>query len=312
MERWVGRTELRAEGRTVHGIVARYGDIGDRRERFAPRSLVPVGHTWLDIGHDQSRILTWVGAGLSFEHTDAELRMSAKLPRNPLADFALGEIRSGRRRGISVEMKVRNEYREPQTDLRVILRAELPGVGLVAAPSFPDSKVLELRRKLGPPVSGRLALDESVSCRCRDGCETVRIRTDAFTSALEAVERGDRAVSLFTTGNYGTPLATTSNGSLMVGMRSGALSWAVGDGLPDMQVARDFLAQRAAGQPFVTRAYWPRDTEVAEKIGTELVVSSAALAGIEIAVVSGEMKNLLPVTFGAEERRSRRRKVWTL
>ena len=312
MERLIGRTELRTEGRTVHGVVVRYGDIGDRGERFEPRALRPTGYTWLDLAHDQTRILTWMGAGLRFEQSDDELRMEAKLPRNPLADFALEEIRSGRRRGLSVEMQVADEYRERQTGLRVIRRADLPGVGLVAGPSFPDSKVVEVRRKLGPPMGGKLALDESVSCRCRDGCETIRIGPEAFADAVAAVERGDRAISLFSTNNYGTPLATTEGGGLMVGLESGALSWTVREGLPDMQAARDLLAQRAAGQRFVTRAYWPRETEIAEKVGSELVVTSAALQGIEIAVVSGEMQGLLPVTFGDQERRSSRRKVWTL
>ena len=310
MERLVGRTELRAEGRTVHGVVMRYGAIGDRRERFEPRALRPVGHTWFDIGHDQTRILTWMGAGLSFEHDADELRMVAELPRNPLADFALGEIRSGRRRGLSVEMRVTDEYREAQTGVRVVRSADLPGVGLVTAPSFPESQVLEVRRKLGPATRGGVKMDSPVSCRCRDGCDTIRIKIGAFDETLAAVEQGQRAVSLFTSNNFGTPLATTQNGALMVGLDSGALSWTVREGFPDIQAARDFLAQRAAGQRLFSRLYWPRDTEVAEKVGREWVVTSAQLAGIELAVVSGDLSGLLPVRFGGERRS--RRKVWTL
>ena len=149
-----------------------------------------------------------------------------------------------------------------------------------------------------------------MSCRCRDGCDTIRIKIGAFDETLAAVEQGQRAVSLFTSNNFGTPLATTQNGALMVGLDSGALSWTVREGFPDIQAARDFLAQRAAGQRFYSRLYWPRDTEVAEKVGREWVVTSAQLAGIELAVVSGDLSGLLPVRFGGERRS--RRKVWTL
>lgn len=312
MEHLVGTTELRAEGRTVRGVVIEYGAVGDRLERFEPRALEPVGDTWFDIGHDRSRILAWRGAGLRFEHSDAALVMEATLPKNPLADFALDEIRSGRRRGLSMEMKVVRDRTERQTGVRVIERARMPGVGLVQGPSFPSSQVLEVRRKLGPPISGRLALEKPISCRCRDGCDTVRIGADAFRDAIEAVRNAERTISLFLTNAYGTPLAQTGTGGLMVGLESGALTWTAREGLPEIQAARDFLAQRAAGMRFYTRAYWPRETEVAEKVGTELVVTSAALAGIEVAAVSGATDGLLPVTFDDEERRSSRRRVWTL
>ena len=44
---------------------------------------------WLDLDHDQTRVVAWLGAGLTFENTPAALTMRATLPRIPAADLAL-------------------------------------------------------------------------------------------------------------------------------------------------------------------------------------------------------------------------------
>ena len=88
-ERLALPTEVRAEGRTLSGVVMTFGEVSaSHRERFEPGSLIREPDCWLDVGHDVSRVICWEGAGLEFEESADALSMRATLPRIPAADVA--------------------------------------------------------------------------------------------------------------------------------------------------------------------------------------------------------------------------------
>ena len=300
MERLISPGEVRAEGRTLHGVVMTFGEVGDRRERFKPGSLVRAADTWLDLGHDVSRVLTWEGAGLTFTDDADALRMRAELPRTPLASLALEQVRAGSRRALSVEFEAVTEYREAQTGVRVIELANLHGVGLVESASFPSASVVEVRRGRGPRLSGRVNLGRPLSCRCRTGCDHIQLEETAFDAALQEAEAGKRVVTVFLGGNYSTPLAALGKG-LTVKRRGKALEVEV-DGLPDTEGVREFLEARKR-TPFVFRPYFPDDTSEFTKEGRTATFTEADLRAIEIAPITGPMEGLEKLRVG--ERRAR-------
>ena len=102
--------EVRAEGRTLEGIVMNYGEVSpSHRERFLPGSIVRDGDVdvWLDLAHNPLQVVAYEGAGLEFDRQrPISLTMRAVLPRIPAAELALEGVRSGRRNGLSVEFKL--------------------------------------------------------------------------------------------------------------------------------------------------------------------------------------------------------------
>ena len=141
MERRFSDLEFRAEGRTVAGVVMRYGEVSPtHRERFEPGAFRMADTVHLDLGHDPERAVAWQpGGGLELADDGEALRMSADLPAIPAATRALDEIARGKRSGLSVEFKAIKERREG--GIRVIEEALLGGIGLVASPSYSGSRV---------------------------------------------------------------------------------------------------------------------------------------------------------------------------
>lgn len=136
--------ELRAEGRTLRGIVMRFGDVSPQhRERFEPGAFRFAEAVGLDIGHDRERAAAWYpGGGMELRQEDDALYMTAELPAIAAADRALALVRTGEARGLSVDFHPEAERREG--GLRVIERCLLKSVGIVRSPSYRESR-LELR-----------------------------------------------------------------------------------------------------------------------------------------------------------------------
>ena len=133
--------EVRAEGRTLTGTIMVYGDRAhSRREVFAPGSLQPADAVGLNLAHDRSRIVAWSpDGGLELREEDGALRMTATLPPLPFADHVLKEIASGIRNGLSVEFRAIEQRTE--NGIRVIEKALLRGIGIVASPDYGASRV---------------------------------------------------------------------------------------------------------------------------------------------------------------------------
>ena len=164
-ERSLRPLELRAEGRKLEGIALRYGDVSPtHRERFLPGAFDLEGGStrWLSYRHDRTRILAHSeGGGLILRDTPEALFLEADLPALPLADKALEEVRSGALAGLSIEFFSQRESRDG--GIRVVEEASLAGIGLVAEPSYPESKVET--RQAGTIVSS-IPYGTSMACEC--------------------------------------------------------------------------------------------------------------------------------------------------
>ena len=291
--------EVRAEGRTLSGTVLRYGELSpSHRERFEPGSLRLAGDVWLDLEHDPLRVVAWEGAGLTFAASADALSLRAVLPRIPAADLALEGVRDGTRSGLSIEFRAERERKEAQTGVRIIELARLAGVGLVARPSYPSSRVLETRQT-GQGVSGSVGLGEDLSCQCREGCTSIRIDPAAFNGALLEAAKGEREIVAFLTGDFGRPVASTANGSLRLRVTDNQLVSEIAN-LPDTQPVRDFLeVLGTSAARFQTRPYFPDATSEFVKVGQTARFKRADLRGIEISPISGPNKGIQPLRLSA-------------
>lgn len=302
--------EVRAEGRTLSGLVMPYGErAGDRAERFEPGAFIREQNTWLDLDHDPSRVLAWEGAGLTLQDGPESLRMSAKLAHIPLADLALQSVRDGSRRGLSVEFRSLEERQE--SGLRVISRALLRGIGLVRAGAYTSAQITEIRARSPEQtrISGKTHLGKELACRCRKGCNRIQIAPDAFDVALREAEDGRRDITAFFSGSFDKPIASLSKGTLNLERVGKLLRFAIGR-LPDSGPVRDFLASLGASR-FVMRPYFPDDQSTFTVSGDApdglATFTEADLRGIEIAALTGPIEGLEEVEIGAvpEQRRVR-------
>ena len=133
--------ELRAtEGRSLAGVVIRYGDTARTRsgsERFEPGAFGNVADldVTLNVMHDDKRLVARTGGGglLLIDGPEA-LEMTAMLPETREADDALTLVRSGILRGLSVEFKALRQRFE--NGVRIISRAALPAFGIVDRPAY--------------------------------------------------------------------------------------------------------------------------------------------------------------------------------
>ena len=141
--------EFRVAGRTLTGTVLRYGTVSpSHRERFVPGAFGATPAAPLNLMHDAT--IQVLAAG-DFVLTDSEraLELRAELPAS---SAALRLVQSGVLNGYSIEFHARGEHRE--AGIRVVERAELVGIGLVGAPSYPDATaevraaVLARRRRI--------------------------------------------------------------------------------------------------------------------------------------------------------------------
>ena len=132
--------ELRADGRTLSGPAVRYGDLGrGGRERFAPGAF--SGDRMADpmrllAGHSRTDAVL---VPLPVELRDDGLHVGpVTLPEGRTAE----RVDRGELAGLSVGFTALEERQE--NGIRVIAKAHLDHVGLVARPAYPESKV-ELR-----------------------------------------------------------------------------------------------------------------------------------------------------------------------
>ena len=216
-ERSLRPLELRAEGRKLEGIALRYGDISPtHRERFIPGAFGDLGDQvrWLDYRHDRTRVLahSGEGGGLVLEDSPESLSLRAELPPLPLTTRALEEIASGTLSGLSIEFRAQKESRD--AGIRIIESAQLAGIGLVAEPSYPESKV-ELRQA-GTIVSS-IPYGTSMACECygrgQSGEQGKGMTSDVEFEPESLILPGS-LIAVWK--NFATPLASTDKGTLRV------------------------------------------------------------------------------------------------
>ncbi len=265
----------------------------------------------LDLDHDRLRAVAWIGQGLVVEDTPAGMMVRAEAPMTPAGDSALEGIRDQSRSGLSVEFRAVRERREPQTGVRLVQEFAVQGFALVAQPSFPSAKVLEVRQLGGAPIRGSISLGEDLPCRCRSGCQAIRFEPDSLDLALAEAAAGERIIPAFFSGSFQAPLATVGSG-LRVTRRGRALNVELA-GLPETEAANAFRESLTTGTPFSWRPYVPVEPGVPiVKEGTTAIIQAGAdLRGIELAPISGPVGALQAVTMGERQTRARaRRRLW--
>ena len=266
--------ELRAHGRTLRGTVMAYGSSalipGIGRERFASFAFADYlrsGATALNVMHDEALTIASTGDVLTLADTPAALRMAAVLPQGDAYDSVLALVGDGLTTGLSVEFNALDERRT--ADTRTILRAALPGLGIVDTPAYAASGV-EVRRD-GRGLSGSFAYNQDRVVSDRGARRKVRVGPGAFSWQLEAFEQAQeelsetiseaikkgtveaeafrdqaREVQLLAGRSYDAPLASLRTGTLKLTDTPEALRFEV-DRLPDTTAARDLRAAMDAG-----------------------------------------------------------------
>ena len=138
--------ELRAgEGRTLEGVVVRYGDVGRTRfgrERIEPGAFGDIegADVVLNMQHERSQPLARTqGGGLVLSDSSEQLVMRATLLETRAASDVLALVRGRVLRGLSVEMYVHRDRQD--AGVRVVERARLGGLGVVDRPAYPASAV---------------------------------------------------------------------------------------------------------------------------------------------------------------------------
>ena len=215
LERRTGPLEVRAEGRVLTGPAIRYGDVSpSHRERFEAGAFDLDGRTrWLDYRHDRERALAWTGSGLTLTDTREALMVEADLPSIPLADRALADVAAGRLTGFSVEFNAVEERRE--SGIRVVSRAELSGIGLVAAPSYTQSTV-EIRARSGRTLRATIPAGKNLACRCSGiQCKFARLMDKAMKDIFDEFKKESSQREMIAAfGSYDSPLASLASGTL--------------------------------------------------------------------------------------------------
>ena len=308
MDRVVSTLELRAENRRITGLGLPFRQLSpSHRERFEPIAggVEIAPSAWLNLDHKPREVVAWRGAGLEVRETDKGLEVEAVAPETPAGEAALSGIRDGTRAGLSVEFRSVQERREGQTGTRILEAFQVAGFGIVRAASYPGTEV-EVRQRTGPGVTGTVALGEDLSCRCRTGCDAIRIEPRALDAALAEAEAGDRVITAFMSGNFEAPLARIGSG-LTVTRTGNELAIAI-DGLPASAAAAEFLEAQSVGGLFTFRPYFPNDTSTFTKRGTTAIFSRADLRGIEIAPITGPRRGLREVEV--RHKHKTRRRIW--
>ena len=135
-----------ADARTIAGVAIRYGDVSPtHNERFLPGAFIPLPDAVaLNLMHDAGAP---VGDAFPLD-TGAALEFRAAVRPDSAAAKLIGQ---GLTRGASIEFRSVRESRD-DAGVRVIEAAELLGIGIVASPSYADSRV-ELRHGADSPLT---------------------------------------------------------------------------------------------------------------------------------------------------------------
>ena len=160
-------SEFRIAGRTLTGTVLRYGDSATVplrdgrmvRERFTAGAFAPVPDVPLVMQHDESLVIAKGGEYILSDGPRA-LSVRAELRAD---SAALDLVRAGALRGYSFRFWPLVQAFE--NGERVVSKARLGHVGLVADAAYPQSKA-EIRAKSGRTLRSRVPYSKRLACEC--------------------------------------------------------------------------------------------------------------------------------------------------
>lgn len=268
-------------------MVLKYGDVSpSHRERFVSGAfdLSANSTRWLDYRHDASRVLAHTdNGGLFLEDSPEALSMRATLPNLPLADKALQEVREGVLQGLSIEFRSIDETRDGE--IRVVRKAELAGVGLVANPSYEESKV-ETRQ--AGTISSIIPYGSSLSCECYRGsgnCHTVQFESGSLE--LPDEEEGQDLVAIFK--SFAAPLGSRKKGTLRTKETPKGLEVEID--LPDTTYSQDIVAA-SEGVPLYVRPLFDGEDLTSNEIETDgELVAHLRNVGVRAILIGGTPNN---------------------
>ncbi|MCY4666171.1 MAG: HK97 family phage prohead protease, partial [Acidimicrobiaceae bacterium] len=263
-ERWA-RVEFGAEGRPLHGIALRYRQRArDRRETFEPGAFQPLGAISMNLQHDPLREIASTAEGTLrvIDGPDA-LRVEADL-RPDSAELEL--VRRRTLRGLSVEFRARAEHRAD--GLRVVSRAELPGIALVDMGSymtgvelrqFDDAAAtleIEHRARMGRTLSAAIPAGKRLACECSGpGQKFAQMMADGLQDAFDdAFDEASQVIA--TWASYSQPLGSVSRGTVR---RTGPTEVSID--LPDDDYGRAALAAHESTGTVVRPYLDPADSQ---------------------------------------------------
>ena len=261
-ERILRPLELRAEGRRLEGIVLQYEETSpSHRERFLPGafSLDPGTTRWLDYRHDRTRVLAHTeGGGLVLRDSPEALLLEAELPALPLSEKALDEIASGTLSGLSIEFHATQESRDGE--IRVVEKAELAGIGLVASPSYPNSRV---ETRAAGTLTTSIPWNHSLACECYGRGQSGEAGK-GMTATIEfeegSLEIPDDLVAIWK--SFAAPLASTRKGTLRIEQGRGGLDIELD--IPSTSWGEDIVAASAGVEIYARPVFDASDIEATE------------------------------------------------
>lgn len=291
----IRRSELRAAGRRLSGVVMRYGSTGitpwGQHERFSAGAFSWDDQVRLNVHHVRERALARIDRGLSLVDGDDALRMTADLPDTQEARDTLALIDNGVLSGLSVEFDAIQERQAG--GVRVIDRAALRGLAVVDVPAYPASVVQEARRRafearrrgVGGVLRGVVPAARKLGCRCQKGdCDSVSFGPEAFglynpdidPANADLLARARREV-LAVHGDYDTPLAARSRGNLRLATtEDGGLSVEIDLDADTADAIKDSMAKA----PVYVRPFMDRDRSSFVRDGSTAVYSDVQLRAV--------------------------------
>ena len=303
LERFYAGLELRAEGRRLIGPAIRYGEVSRSHwERFEAGAFnLGDGRTrWLDVGHDPERVIAHSepGGGLELRDTAQALEVAATLPRIPAADRALADVRAGKLRGFSIEFHAEAERRE--SGIRIVSKATLAGIGLVANPSYQGSKA-EVR---AGSMSGFVPFGQKVDCECHGESRSAETRRGVCDIQIEDVSFPAGRDVLATAGRLERAVASRETGSLELTKTTKGLEVAIAADILEATEAGRELAKVATVVPIYARPLFDADASKWADQGGVAVYSDMRVRGI-LLKPTFHNRGWPAVEFGGQRREAR-------
>ena len=303
--------ELELTGRRLSGVVMAYNTVGygpGGPERFEPRAFGDVTQSdlILNFQHDRTRpIARTGGGGLTLSDSNAALTLSAELPASRDGDDALGLVKAGVLRGLSLEFRATEERYE--NGVRIVSQATLHGVAVVDRPAHADSIVearYENRARLSLRIQGVLPYGQVGDCACHRGeCDKVELLRDSFKGALDT----DVEI-LVIPGDYSRAISSRKFGSLKLKDTDRGLTF--DSAIADTTAGRDLVGQ-AEVVSLIARPYFSQDASEFIEEGGVAIYSKMALRAIMVGA-SDAAKGWPPVALvePSEPRHEWRRSRW--